>query len=147
MLRIDVTTLIHRPVREVWDFFTDFANSSRWTRSGSELRQTSTGPLGVGSTVESVGHLFGREITSQTLQATHYEPDRLIAFTGSVPLLGSLVGGFTFETVGEATRLSRWMQVDQGWASGALGSLFAPIVRRAQRTELANLKRLIEARG
>jgi uncharacterized membrane protein len=44
MLRIDVTTLISRPVQEVWDFFNDLTNSPRWTRSGSEVRQTSDGP-------------------------------------------------------------------------------------------------------
>ena len=65
MVRIDVTTLISRPVQEVWEFFIDFTNSSHWTRSGSELRKTSDGPFGVGTTVESVRPMFGREIKSQ----------------------------------------------------------------------------------
>lgn len=62
MVRIDVTTLISRPVQKVWDFFIDFTNSSHWTRSGSELRMTSEGTFGVGTTVESVRPIFGREI-------------------------------------------------------------------------------------
>jgi uncharacterized protein YndB with AHSA1/START domain len=81
MVRIDVTILISRPVQEVWDFFIDFANSPHWTRSGSELRATSAGPFGVGTTVESVRPMFGREIKSQRLVATHYEPPQLVSFT------------------------------------------------------------------
>lgn len=147
MLRIDVTTLISRPVQEVWDFFIDLTNSPRWTRSGSEVRQTSDGPLGVGATFESVRQVFGREIKSQTLVATQYEPGHLISYAAAIPLLGQVVGGYTFESVGGETRLSRWTEADLGRAQGLLGPLFARLVRRGQGTELANLKRLIEARA
>jgi hypothetical protein len=146
MVRIDVTTLISRPVEEVWAFFIDLTNSSHWTRSGSELRKTSEGPFGVGTTVESVRPMFGREIKSQRLVATRYEPPHLVSFSAVVPVLGDLAGGFTFESVGGQTRLSRWSELDGGGLRGAIGSILAPIVRRSQGTELSNLKRLIEAR-
>lgn len=146
MVRIDVTTLISRPVQEVWDFFIDFTNSSRWTRSGSELRKTSDGPFGVGTTVESVRPMFGREIRSQRLVATRYEPPHRVSFTAVVPLIGDLIGGFTLESVGGETRLSRWTELNAGGLRGAFGSLLAPMVRRSHGTELSTLKRLIEAR-
>jgi hypothetical protein len=146
MVRIDVSTLISRPVQEVWDFFIDFTNSSHWTRSGSELRKTSDGPFGVGTTVESVRPMFGREIKSQRLVATRYEPPHLVSFTAVVPVLGDLIGGFTLESVGGETRLSRWTALNADGLRGAIGSILAPIARRSQRTELSNLKRLIEAR-
>jgi len=147
MLRIDVTTLISRPVQEVWGFFIDLTNSPRWTRSGSEVRQTSDGPLGVGATFESVRHVFGREIKSQTLVATHYEPGHLISYTAVIPLLGQVIGGYTFESVDSGTRLSRWTEADLGRAEGLLGPIVARLVRGGQGTELANLKRLIETRA
>ena len=147
MVRVDVTTLISRPVQEVWDFFIDFTNSSHWTRSGSELRATSAGPFGVGTTLESVRTMFGREIKSQTLVVTHYDPGRRVSFTAEVAILGHLVGGFTFESMGTETRLSRWTQLGGGGPRELLGRLLLPLVRRSQGTELANLKRLIEARA
>ena len=131
MVRIDVSTLIARPVPEVWDFFIDFTNSSHWTRSGSELRKTSEGPFGVGTTVESVKPMFGREIRSQRLVATRYEPPYLVSFKAVVPVIGDLIGGFTLESVDGGTRLSRWAELNAGGIRGAIGSILAPIVRRA----------------
>ena len=145
MVRIDVSTLISRPVQEVWDFFIDLTNSSHWTRSGSELRKTSGGPFGVGTTVESVKPMFGREIRSQRLVATRYEPPYLVSFKAVVPVIGDLIGGFTLESVDGGTRLSRWAELNAGGIRGAIGSILAPLVRRSWATELSNLKRLIEA--
>ena len=147
MARIDVSTQIDRPVSEVWDFFMDFSNSSHWTRSGSELRLRSSGPIAVGSTIESIRTVFGRELKSQAMVATSVERDRLVSFTADVAVLGRILGGFTFETVGASTRLARWSELQPGGLRGALGSLIAPLVRSAQQTEMANLKRLIEARA
>ena len=145
MLRIDVTTLISRPVQEVWDFFNDLTNSPRWTRSGSEVRQTSDGPVGVGSTFESVRQIFGREIKSQTLVATEFEPQRLISYIAQVPILGQVIGGYTFESVEGGTRISRWSEAELGRAEGLFGPLARRLFSRAQGAELGNLKRLVEA--
>src|SRR4029078_8127433 len=73
MLRIDVTTLISRPVQEVWDYFIDLRNSPHWTRSGSELRPTSEGPFAIGTVVESVRTVFGREVKPPALVTRDYD--------------------------------------------------------------------------
>ena len=101
-----------------------------WTRSGSELRKTSEGPFGVGTTVESVKPMFGREIRSQRLVATRYEPPYLVSFKAVVPVIGDLIGGFTLESVDGGTRLSRWAELNAGGIRGAIGSILAPFVRR-----------------
>jgi uncharacterized protein YndB with AHSA1/START domain len=120
VVRIDVTTLISRPVQEVWDYFIDLTNSPQWTRSGSELRKTSNGPFGVGTTVESVKPMFGREVKSQRLLATHFEPPHLVSFTARLPVVGDLIGGFTLEADGDQTRLSRWTEMSGGGFQGVL---------------------------
>jgi len=115
MLRIDVTTLISRPVQEVWDYFIDLRNSPRWTRSGSELRPTSEGAFGVGTTVESVRTVLGREIKSQSLVTTHYDPGHSISFTADVALLGRL-----------AASHSRVLEVGPGFHAGPNWKAAAP---------------------
>jgi hypothetical protein len=90
--------------------------------------------------------MFGREIRSQRLVATRYEPPQLVAFTAVVPIIGDLIGGFTLESVDGGTRLSRWGELHAGGPRGVIGSILAPVVRRSWGTELSNIKRLIEAR-
>ena len=70
---------------------------------------------------------------------------RLTTASADVKLLGRIVGGFTFESVDKGTRLSRWTEADLGRGERLLAPLLVRVVRRFQRTELANLKRLIEA--
>jgi uncharacterized protein YndB with AHSA1/START domain len=146
MLRIEAETLIDRPVSDVWDFFIDLKHSPRWTRSGSELRQTSAGAPGVGMTIESVRPILGREIRSQTIVVTEYEPGRHLSIEATVPLIGRTPGGFTFESVGNATRVSRWGEIDLGRAEGLLGPSLVRLLRSSWRVELRNLKRLLEHR-
>ena len=89
--------------------------------------------------------MFGREIKSQRLVATRYEPPNLASFTAVVPVIGELIGGFRLESVDGGTRLSRWGELNQGGLRGSIGSALAPVVRRSWGTELSNIKRLIEA--
>jgi uncharacterized protein YndB with AHSA1/START domain len=146
MLRIAVNAQINRPVQEVWDFFIDLTNSPHWTASGSELRQTSSGPPGLGMTVESVRLMFGREIKSQKIVVTQYEPGQRISLTTAVPLLGRGTMRFTFASVDGGTRLSREGEFGLGRAEGLLAPILTRMLRKGWRTEMANLKRLIEAR-
>lgn len=147
MARFEISTQIDRPVSEVWDYFTDLTNSPHWTRSGSELRLTTPGPIVVGSAAESIRSVFGRQIKSQALVATTVERNHLLAYTSDLPLLGRIFGGATFETVGTSTLMSRWSESQAGGFRGALIKLLTPLLLSAQRTEMANLKRLIEARA
>jgi uncharacterized protein YndB with AHSA1/START domain len=146
MLRIDVSTLINRPVQEVWDFFTDFRNASHWIQSGSQVRLTSAGPLGVGTTFEVFRRVLGRDLTSQRHVVTQYEPGHIINTTAAIPLLGHVEGGWTFESLSGGTRMSWRSELGLGRAERLLGPAFARLVRRSQRPELSNIKRLIEAR-
>jgi uncharacterized protein YndB with AHSA1/START domain len=145
VLRIEVSTLINRPVQQVWDFFIDLTNSPQWTRSGSELRQTSPGPLGLGTTMESVRPMLGREIKSQAIVVTRYEPGHLLSYDAAVPLIGHAPGRFTFESVGGGTRLSRAGELKLGRAERLLGPVLIRVLRSGWGTELSNLKRLVEA--
>ena len=95
----------------------------------------------------TIRQIFGREIKSQTLVATEYEPERLISYTSVIPILGQVIGGYTFDSVDGGTRVSRWTEAGLGRGEGLFGPLAARLFKRAQATELANLRRLIEARA
>jgi hypothetical protein len=146
MWRIEHNTVINRPVEVVWDFMTDLSNSPRWTQSGSTLHQTSAGPLGVGSTIESRRRLLGRfDIKSQALVLTKVEPNRVFSYTGKVPLIRLGDSRFVFESTEEGTRLTWSSEGELAWAVRWLQPAFDRLVRWGQGIELANIKRLIEA--
>ena len=65
MPTITQSVMVNRPVEEVWDFIGSFENTTRWSRGVLEARQTSDGPLGVGSTLQTVVKAFGRRRTAE----------------------------------------------------------------------------------
>jgi carbon monoxide dehydrogenase subunit G len=67
MTTITQSVTVNRPVEEVWSFISDFENTTRWSRGVLEARQTSDGPLGVGSMLQTVVKAFGRRRTADYL--------------------------------------------------------------------------------
>jgi carbon monoxide dehydrogenase subunit G len=143
MATITQSVTVNRPVAEVWAFIGNFENTTRWSRGVLEARQTSNGPLGVGSTLQTVVKAFGRHRTADYL-VTEYEPDRGFAFTVTSGPMTSRAR-YSVESAGAGTRLT---------ASGELGAsglykLLAPILvrtlKRHSQDDLANVKRILEA--
>lgn len=145
MLRIEKSVFISRPVQEVWDFVGDLKNSPGWTRSGSELRQTSEGPVGVGTTIESRRRLFGRDVKSQSLRVVGYEPIREVVFEGSVPLLDHPKMRLSFEPSGAGTRLTRMAELELGAPLRFLQPLLSRMLSSVFESEMTSIKRLMEA--
>lgn len=144
MIHVAAVTMIDRPVQDVWDFFTDLSNSPQWTRSGSELRVTSPGPLGIGTTIASVRTIFGREIKSQRIIVTGFEPPNRLSIEAHVPLLGRATNNLEFRSMGVGTSLSREGDLSLGRAEPVLGPMLARLISSQWNAELANVKRLVE---
>jgi hypothetical protein len=62
-MRFEDTVMIDRTPEEVWAFYTDWFNAPR-IRGGDMLglRQTSPGPMGIGSTLQGRRVLLGFEM-------------------------------------------------------------------------------------
>jgi carbon monoxide dehydrogenase subunit G len=143
MTTIIQSVTVSRPVEEVWDFVSNFENTTQWSPAVLEARQTSDGPLGIGSTLQTVVKAFGRRRTADYL-VTEYEPNRAFAFTViSGPMTSQ--ARYSVEPAGAGTRLTASGEAE---ATG-LYKLLAPILlrtlKRHSREDLANLKRLLEA--
>ncbi len=62
MVRITDSTIINRPVEEVWRFVSDPSNTPKWYQGTLEVKQRSEGPLAVGTTFEADVHYRGRSL-------------------------------------------------------------------------------------
>jgi len=73
MAKFTATIFINRPPQEVFDFVTDPANSAKWQSGTESAEWSSEGPVGVGSTIHSVGRLLGREL-DLNIEITQWNP-------------------------------------------------------------------------
>lgn len=144
MISIKASTLILRPVWEVFIFVTDPKNNSLWQYGSLESVQISEGDKGVGALFSSFGHFMGRRIQS-TFEVTEFEANKIYGFktlSGPVQLRAS----YKFETVDRGTNLAVSTRV----RPGGFFKLVDPIVARAAKKQfkenLARLKELLEAR-
>lgn len=139
-----VSTTIARSPAEVFAILIDVGRNAAWSSSAVEGRQTTPGPIGVGTRAWEVSTFLGRRIEVDS-EIVAFEPDQGFAYLttgGPFPFQGTFackaVDGGTWLTATFEARLRGPLKVVDG--------LFAIIVRRKFGHDLANLKRLMESR-
>lgn len=73
MYTFDHDIFINVPQQEIFDYLTDPTNDSKWRGSAVSAEWTSEGPIGVGSTQNTVDKFLGRKIES-TSEVTVWDP-------------------------------------------------------------------------
>ena len=143
MPTITQSVTINRPVEEVWDFIGSFENTTRWSRGVLEARQTSDGPLGVGSTLQTVVKAFGRRRTADYL-VTEYEPNHAFAFeVTSGPMTSR--AHYSVEPAGAGTRLTASGEAQATGLYKLLAPVLVRILERHSQDDLTRVKRILEA--
>jgi carbon monoxide dehydrogenase subunit G len=143
MTTITQSVTVNRPVQEVWDFISTFENTTRWSRGVLEARQTSDGPLRVGSTLETVVKVFGRRRTADYL-VTEYEPNHVFAFkVASGPMTSR--ARYSVQPAGAGTRLTASGEAEATGLYKLLAPVLVRTLKRHSQDDLANLRRILEA--
>ena len=102
MVRVEGTVVINRPIEEVFAFLSNADNASQWQGGTLEAKQTSEGPVGVGTTGQVASQFLGRRMES-TWEVTEYELNRKASLkTTSGPV--SYENFATLEAVDEGTK-------------------------------------------
>ncbi len=138
--------VIERPVTEVAAYAGDPSNAPEWYRRISSATWLTDPPLSLGSRITFHARFLGRslEYTYEVTELTHGEQLAMRTAEGPFPM--NTV--YTWRPVGE--RVTHMTLRNHGEPSG-FGKLAAPLMqramRRAMRQDLADLKRLLEARA
>ena len=142
MIKFEKSIIINRPVEEVWKFFGNVENVPKWDRGVLEARQTSEGPIGVGSTAQTRRQLLGWQRIGK-LRISEYVPNKIISLQGS---LGSMTAQirYAFEPVEGGTRMTGTSEVELGGLWKLITPILTPMLERDGREDMANIKRLIE---
>ena len=142
MAKLEISTVINRPVEEVFAFLSNPENDPKW-RSGIEVKKTSEGPIGVGATYRTVVTALGRRIEGE-IEFTEYEPNRGYAVkskSGPFPV----ENGVTFERVEGGTRVTLTTVAEPGGFFKLAEPLLVSMVKRQFEADFVNLKDLMEA--
>ena len=135
--------VIERPVAAVAAFAGDPTNAPRWYVNIESVEWRTAPPLAVGSRLAFVAHFLGRRL------AYTYEVIELLP--GARLTMRTAEGPFPMETTysweptaAGATRMTLRNRGRPAGFSTLLAPLMAPLIARANRKDLAALKRLLE---
>ena len=143
MATLEISTVINRPIEEVFAFLSNPENGPKWSAGSSDVTITSAGSIGVGTTYGSVRTVLGRRIESDGV-VTEYEPNRSYATkstSGPFPVEGRV----TFERVDGGTRVSGTLVGEPGGFFKLAEPLLVSMIKRQFEADLANLKGLLES--
>ena len=142
MATLDLSIVIDRPVDEVFAFASNPKNLPKWSSLSKEVKITSAGPIGVGTTYRAVVEFLGRRIEGET-EFTEYEPNRSIAEkskSGPFPVENRS----TFERVDGGTRVNFTTTAEPGGFFKLTEPLLVRMIKRQFEADFANLKDLLE---
>jgi uncharacterized protein YndB with AHSA1/START domain len=118
MIKIERTFTIHRPVEEVFAYLSDVEHGPRYMSGQREARQTSTGPVKIGTTFVTSGKFPHR---GSRFEITEYERNQRLAWKSASGAPTTTAWAFqsagpstriTFTWVAEAYRLGRFQLPD-----------------------------------
>ncbi len=146
MVKTETSVTINRPIEEVFEFLTTIENNPQWQSSTLEAKQTSEGPVGLGSTAMLEAKFLGRRL-ELAMEITEFEPNRKFSFkttSGPVPFEGSNV----FERISEGeTKVTFLFEAEPGGFFKLAEPLVARASKRDSEANVATLKDILEAQA
>jgi uncharacterized membrane protein len=104
MINLNASTVIYRPIQQVFDFVSSPENDFQWQYGTLTAAGLSEGVSKIGSFFRSIGHLLGHRV-QRTFEVTEYEPNRKYGFKSLSGPLHSQTS-YTFEVASGSTKIS-----------------------------------------
>jgi carbon monoxide dehydrogenase subunit G len=145
MIKVEKSSIIRRPIEEVFAYVSDLRHSVEWQSGVVEVRKTTEGPLGVGTQFVFVRKFMGRKMEGSS-EFVEYEPNTKVTFR---PISGPASGesSYLFESTPEGTRVTAKVEMQFGGFFGGLAeSLIAASLRPEVEAGAGELKDLLENR-
>ncbi len=133
---------ISAPPEEVFAYLSDLEKHPEWSHC-MEIKKTSEGPVGVGTTYQSKGKNFG--ITAnETVEVTEHRPSERFAWqtTGAM----GMKFGWSFDLSPQegGTLVTELFEPPTGFIGSLINTLTGSSTRKAMEEGLANIKEKLE---
>ena len=145
-MNVDVETeiVIARPVSDVFDYAADASNAPAWYANIESVEWKTSPPAEVGSRVEFVARFLGRTLRYTYEFVELVRGRRLVMRTKQGPF--PMETTYTWEaTSSDSTRMTLRNRGAPTGFSKVMAAIMKPAMRRANRTDLAKLKEILEA--
>jgi hypothetical protein len=143
MINVNVSTIIYRPIQQVFDFVSKPENDFQWQVGTLETARLSEGANHLRTIFRSIGHLMGRR-NLHTFEVTEYEQNKKYSFKSLSGPLHSQTS-YSFETINGGTKLNISTQTCVGNFFHIHESLVERSLRKQFKENLELLKGLLEA--
>lgn len=144
MINLNVSTMIYRPVKQVFDFVSAPENDFQWQYGTLAAARLPDGVDRIGSFFRTIGHLLGQRMQG-VFEVTEYEPNRKYAFRSiSGPL--HLQTCYTFEIASGSTKISITTQAYAANLFEMNERLLERKMKKQLKENLTLLKDLLEAK-
>ena len=139
--RFDVTTVIDRPIEEVFAFLADGTNDPKFSPRVLEMAKTTDGPPGVGTTFASKVKDGGVK-TKREFKITEFDPPNKIRWAEvSKNIVTADEGGYDLVSEGAGTRVTLYNVLE----GHGFGKLIAPMALRQARKGADDFGKAIKA--
>jgi uncharacterized protein YndB with AHSA1/START domain len=144
MLKEEASVIVDRPIEEVFAYVSDLRHCAEWQVGVAEVRKTSEGPLGIGTTFRFVREFLGRKMEATT-EFVGYEPNTGCTFRA---VSDSMPGESTylFESTPTGTKVTSMVAMSPRGLARLATPLIAMGLRRGMESGLRELKDLLERR-
>jgi uncharacterized protein YndB with AHSA1/START domain len=144
MINFNISTVIYRPVKQIFDYVSAPENDFQWQYGTLASPRITENEGGVGSHFRSVGHLMGHRVQS-TYEVTEFEPNKKYGFKSlSGPLLSQTY--YTFDIASGNTKVSIFMQANVVNFIQMDERVLEKRLKKQFKENLAMLKNLLEVK-
>ncbi len=143
MARAEVTVAINRPAADVFARLIDIDRGTEWQEELVEAKQTSSGPFGVGTTIQEVRRFMGKQIES-AFQITEFESGQKMSLestSGPIPMRAYYI----LTPVDGGTSLNLAIEAELTGVLKMTEPLVVSTAKKQITADLAKLKELLEA--
>ena len=144
MINVEESTVIKRPIADVFAFVANLENHPKWESNFQKVKLLSSTPTGVGTTYQCELKLPGQTATSK-FEITEYEVNKKIAFEAEAAGPAKPNGSFFFESVADGTKITLIPRPEFRGFFKLLEPLMAGYVRKQNQDHLRKLKSILEA--
>src|SRR5512138_3686067 len=144
MIHLHVSTMIDRPVKQVFDFVSAPENDFQWQYGTLAAARLPDGTDRLGSFFRTVGHLLGQRLQG-VFEVTEYEPNRKYGFRSIYGPL-HLRTSYSFEIASGCTKISIVTRANAANILDMNEHLLERKMKKQLKQNLALLKDLLEAK-